>query len=337
LSAYNVFFREERIKWLDEKQAAAPASGATTFSIMGKAIGARWKQLAPEPRKRYTKMAGEDMCRYRNEMDVYAQSLVHVLPEGRAPHSQEPSTSTGNSEATDADANTPSYKLNDTISGAGIAHATAAGHQGPVQLTSESSFGAPGVSLLLQHVLQSSLLGQQRKHSLVQSSNASWNIPPQNGLEYLNNHVQQKLLLGRQLLLEQTREDQLHRRLSEMYHIRQPQQYPLHLVRLLSNDTYTCQQGAARSLLLGQISTIATNDCKDPLPGTLLPSRQSNLLAAGGLMIVAPQKLESAAGQQDVARNEELLRALLASVGQQPHQYQQQQHLLKLLIGERIR
>ena len=79
LSAYNLFFKEERSKVLAEREASLlarqnePAELPDTelFATMGKTIAARWKTLSSPQRERFKALAAEDMKRYRLEMDAY--------------------------------------------------------------------------------------------------------------------------------------------------------------------------------------------------------------------------------------------------------------------------
>ena len=82
LSAYNIFFREERERMLKEhEQNARAARGEGSneplpeprigFENMAKTIGKRWKALSDEEMARYKKLAMEDMERYRRERDNY--------------------------------------------------------------------------------------------------------------------------------------------------------------------------------------------------------------------------------------------------------------------------
>jgi hypothetical protein len=65
LSAYNIFFQEER------RRIYAEADKRIGFSGLGKIIGGRWKSLTEEQREPYDNMAEKDMGRYRDEMKMY--------------------------------------------------------------------------------------------------------------------------------------------------------------------------------------------------------------------------------------------------------------------------
>jgi hypothetical protein len=65
LSAYNIFFQEER------RRVYAEADKRIGFSGLGKIIGGRWKSLTEEQREPYDIMAEKDIGRYRDEMKMY--------------------------------------------------------------------------------------------------------------------------------------------------------------------------------------------------------------------------------------------------------------------------
>mmetsp|Transcript_1516 Transcript_1516/g.2371 ORF Transcript_1516/g.2371 Transcript_1516/m.2371 type:complete len:465 (-) Transcript_1516:411-1805(-) len=87
LSAYNIFFKEERAKILESATAEGhPAPGHENdtedrktraphgkigFENLAKTIGRRWKSLNPSHLERFKVLAHEDMERYRREMDEY--------------------------------------------------------------------------------------------------------------------------------------------------------------------------------------------------------------------------------------------------------------------------
>lgn len=66
LSAYNVFFQQERLKIQEEEKGQAKLG----FNDFGKVIGSRWKELSDEERQKYNARAKEDTVRYHNEMDA---------------------------------------------------------------------------------------------------------------------------------------------------------------------------------------------------------------------------------------------------------------------------
>jgi len=86
LSAYNIFFKEERIRILASlpKQDASAKKGARvrknrnphhkiSFATLGKTIGSRWKQLDKASRAHYDAMAKKDSERYAREMKAFQE------------------------------------------------------------------------------------------------------------------------------------------------------------------------------------------------------------------------------------------------------------------------
>ncbi|GAX15447.1 hypothetical protein FisN_8Lh253 [Fistulifera solaris] len=67
LSAYNVFFKEERVKWLAESSHNTQQK----FTQMGYEMGQRWKKLSAAEKLKYEKIAQEDVKRYQKEMEQY--------------------------------------------------------------------------------------------------------------------------------------------------------------------------------------------------------------------------------------------------------------------------
>jgi HMG (high mobility group) box len=118
LSAYNLFFREEKEVWMAEKREAAARQAAgggkdkgnfkkgepkvdeddeddenssasdetepRSFEAMAKALGSRWRHLAPEKKQRFVDMATKDQQRYRREMELYKEKLVSETVLGAA-------------------------------------------------------------------------------------------------------------------------------------------------------------------------------------------------------------------------------------------------------------
>jgi HMG (high mobility group) box len=85
LSGYNLFFKEERVKVLQESIVEhstdeGNAFGAdsyrskVSFQDLGKIIGKRWKSLNEESKRKYDGLAEHDSGRYRNEMDMYNEA-----------------------------------------------------------------------------------------------------------------------------------------------------------------------------------------------------------------------------------------------------------------------
>lgn len=122
LSAYNIFFKDERAKILagipdkdpneeeeegdeeskvkaeegeggkEEEDGEKKASGKKKkrvphgkigFESLAKIVGQRWKELPPEELDIYKKRAEEDMKRYRKEMEAYVQKQREGLEQSR--------------------------------------------------------------------------------------------------------------------------------------------------------------------------------------------------------------------------------------------------------------
>ena len=77
LTAYNVFFRENRLRLLAEH------SPDVTFEGMGKAIGNLWKDIDQKERKRYDAAAAEDKKRYKRELALYKERKEDELEAKR--------------------------------------------------------------------------------------------------------------------------------------------------------------------------------------------------------------------------------------------------------------
>ena len=84
LSGYNIFFKEERVKVLQEFSSGrvVPAEdeqgigakldrSSVSFQELGKIVGKRWKTLSEGDRRRFENLADLDNLRYRGEMDEY--------------------------------------------------------------------------------------------------------------------------------------------------------------------------------------------------------------------------------------------------------------------------
>ncbi len=71
LSAYNVFFKEERVKWLAE--SSDNTTNQQKFTQLGYEMGQRWKKLSAAEKLKYEKIAQEDVKRYQKEMEQYEQ------------------------------------------------------------------------------------------------------------------------------------------------------------------------------------------------------------------------------------------------------------------------
>jgi hypothetical protein len=102
LTAYNFFFREQREFILDERDReeeaaeasgidinASSATGKSLFESMGKDIASRWKALSEQGHEKYTKLAEEDIERYKTEMADYSNSQKAILRLGIDKESQQ--------------------------------------------------------------------------------------------------------------------------------------------------------------------------------------------------------------------------------------------------------
>jgi len=88
LSAYNVFFKEERGKWnissIQSSVEDSKSSKDSAFRTMTKAIGNTWRNLSADQKMQYEKVASEDMQRYRKKMDEYKLKMIRDTAIGRA-------------------------------------------------------------------------------------------------------------------------------------------------------------------------------------------------------------------------------------------------------------
>lgn len=95
LSAYNLFFREERVRWLSERESAGTQGpkergrGGAIFREMGRTIGKRWRELSADQRQKYDKLADTEMDSYRTAMNAYKVRQEEKLREtGRVESAQ---------------------------------------------------------------------------------------------------------------------------------------------------------------------------------------------------------------------------------------------------------
>lgn len=68
LSAYNLFFRKERRRLIQESQ------GSIGFEQLGKVVGSRWQKLSKEDRRNYELESKLDEIRYQREMAVFEEN-----------------------------------------------------------------------------------------------------------------------------------------------------------------------------------------------------------------------------------------------------------------------
>lgn len=72
LSAYNLFFREERTRYLEERAAQNnPQTDKSPFLAMSAEISKRWMCLPLEKRQKYQNMAEEETIKYHLKVDAY--------------------------------------------------------------------------------------------------------------------------------------------------------------------------------------------------------------------------------------------------------------------------
>jgi hypothetical protein len=77
LSAYNIFFKEERARILEEVTQSPMPNGKIGFQNLAKMIGKRWHELDSDSMKSYKKKAETDMVRYKEEMLTYTATQQH--------------------------------------------------------------------------------------------------------------------------------------------------------------------------------------------------------------------------------------------------------------------
>jgi hypothetical protein len=79
LSAYNIFFKEERVQLLATAsggKAPRTINGKIGFENLAKLIGGKWQGLKPSEVEYYKEKAGVDMQRYKEEMEAYKRKLA---------------------------------------------------------------------------------------------------------------------------------------------------------------------------------------------------------------------------------------------------------------------
>ncbi|GAX18259.1 hypothetical protein FisN_20Lh021 [Fistulifera solaris] len=84
LSAYNLFFRDERVKWNEEQEAAGEVLHAKErFLALGRAMSARWMVLPEADKKVYKDEAEAAMEKYRAEMAAWQSQQKEKLKEAK--------------------------------------------------------------------------------------------------------------------------------------------------------------------------------------------------------------------------------------------------------------
>jgi len=108
LSAYNYFFRDERERWLAERetQGSHTEKARELFSIMGKAIAQRWKSLNAEAVAKYDRIAEQDRERYQRERKLYLEEKA----QSRNAEAEEHTDRQLNKPSASADATDPPAK-----------------------------------------------------------------------------------------------------------------------------------------------------------------------------------------------------------------------------------
>ena len=69
LTAYNVFFREQRQKILADEAAG----GSVGFAALARTIATRWKDISPMEHANCVRLAAEDTVRYQKEMEEWSR------------------------------------------------------------------------------------------------------------------------------------------------------------------------------------------------------------------------------------------------------------------------
>lgn len=99
LSAYNFFFKEERLSIIEERrnsdsnddlnQNLSEKAGKVNFEELGQLIGQRWKNITTDRMAHCTKLAKADTERYRTEMDIYNETRERMRIEATPHYSSE--------------------------------------------------------------------------------------------------------------------------------------------------------------------------------------------------------------------------------------------------------
>ncbi|GAX26290.1 hypothetical protein FisN_16Lh126 [Fistulifera solaris] len=95
LSAYNFFFRAERLGGSDGKRdgpksqdqdtpSEADTKGLSDFQTMTKSIGLKWRELSADQKRIFEDLAKEDLGRYRRELAEYNEEIIRSTKIGRA-------------------------------------------------------------------------------------------------------------------------------------------------------------------------------------------------------------------------------------------------------------
>ena len=89
LSAYNLFFKDERIRMLEAQhgklddpsvfkpnKSKKKGNGGIGFAEMAKAISTKWKSIDEDTLAQYKDLAAKDQARYKKEMDAYHRRFI---------------------------------------------------------------------------------------------------------------------------------------------------------------------------------------------------------------------------------------------------------------------
>lgn len=79
LTAYNIFFKHERLRLIDEAAGNGGADNRIPFTVMGKKIGAKWKELSQNEREPYVEAAQQDKVRHQREKEEYNEKKEALL------------------------------------------------------------------------------------------------------------------------------------------------------------------------------------------------------------------------------------------------------------------
>lgn len=72
LTAYNLYFRDERVKILEERANGLLEVQETDnfFSVMGRLVAQRWRELPDDQKLHYKRVANEEKKRYSMQVDA---------------------------------------------------------------------------------------------------------------------------------------------------------------------------------------------------------------------------------------------------------------------------
>eukprot|EP00977_Amphora_coffeiformis_P024650 scaffold16553_cov158-Amphora_coffeaeformis.AAC.1 len=182
LSAYNLFFREERETILEKyrqgidqddfevedmpvtTQAESKQFSAKLFQAVARTIANRWKGMEKERRKVYERRAGTEMLKYRKLVDEYEKKMIENSTIGKQHEEGETKAGSAASAATSAMSSNPSNKESPAVPPS-VAVAASAHHQ-PRTLTLPQHLPPP-------HILDGSLQQNVAASSVGSSSGSN--------------------------------------------------------------------------------------------------------------------------------------------------------------------